>query len=151
MSVADAIKTFKVSRRQIQRIKIEDQNTVKVNKKRPGKFTDEMTTAILMQLDQKSTTTLAELARYIKDKFQVTVSTQAISNLIHDMDILWKQVTNISASWNKPELIELRAQFVNRHGLDLGSLVVFVDEAGFDLHSGRGFGYAPSMLLLLLC
>ena len=68
------------------------------------------------------------------------------------MDISWKQVTNMTALWNKPNLIELQAQFVNRRGLDLGRLVVFVDKARFDLHSGHGFGYAPSdMLLLLLC
>ena len=142
MSVAEATKNFKVSRRQVQRIKSEDPNAVKVNKKRPGKFTEEMKTAILMQLDEKSTTTLVELASFVKDNFDVKVLTQAISNLLHDMNISWKQVTNIPASWNKPDLIEQRANFVNRRGLDLGRTLVFVDEAGFDLHSGRGFGYS---------
>ena len=127
MRVSNAMKTFKVSWHQIQRIKVEDPSAVKVNKKRPGKFTDEMTMAVLMQLDEKSTTTLAELAKYIKDHFQVTVSTQAVSNLIHDMDISWKQVTNIPASWNKPDLIKQQVHFVNRCGLDLGHTVVFVD------------------------
>jgi hypothetical protein len=60
------------------------------------------------------------------------------------MDISWKQVTNIPAAWNKPKLIKQRANFVNHCGLDLGRKVVFVDESGFDLHSGRPFGYAPS-------
>ena len=63
MSVSNAMKTFKVSRRQIQCIKVEDPNAVKVNKKRPGKFTNEMTMAVLMQLDEKYTTTLAEMAK----------------------------------------------------------------------------------------
>ena len=107
MKVSEAMKTFKVSRRQIQRIKTEDPSLVKTVKKRPGKFTDEMKTELLHQLEQKSSTTLTELARFIKEKFDVTVSTQAISNLIHDMDITWKQTTNIPTSWNKPQLIEL--------------------------------------------
>jgi hypothetical protein len=39
--------------------------------------------------------------------------------------------------------------------LDLGQQVVFVDEAGFDLHASQAFGYAPSgmvsfLLLMLL-
>ena len=100
MKVSEAMKTFKVSRRQIQRIKAEDPNLIKTHKKRPGKFTDEMKTELLLQLDNKSSTTLPEMARFLKEKFEVTVSTQAISNLIHDMDISWKQVTNIPQSWN---------------------------------------------------
>ncbi|EFP89061.1 uncharacterized protein PGTG_14902 [Puccinia graminis f. sp. tritici CRL 75-36-700-3] len=144
MKIGDAIKKFNVSRRQIQRIKGEDPNLIRTHKKRPGKFTDDMKTKLLMQLDQKSTTTLVKMVAFIKDRFDVKVSTQAISNLIHDMDISWKQVTNIHAAWNKPNLIEQRANFVNRRGLDLGQRVVFVDEAGFDLHSSRASGYAPS-------
>ena len=107
------MKTFKVSRRQIQRIKTEDPSLVKTVKKRPGKFTDEMKIELLHQLEQKSSTTLTELARFIKEKIDVTVSTQAISNLIHDMDITWKQTTNIPNSWNKPQLIELQPNFVH--------------------------------------
>ena len=136
MKTANPIKTFKVSRRQVQRIKAEDPDLVKTKKKRPGKFTEEMKTELLHELDQKSTTTLPEMASFIKGKFDVKVSPQAISNLIHNMDILWKQVTNIPSSWNKPDLIEQRANFVNQRGLDVGRQLVFVDEAGFDLHSG---------------
>ena len=65
------------------------------------------------------------------------------------MDITWKQTMNIPTSWNKPQLIELRANFVHHRGLDLKRTVVFVDEAGFDLHSGRAFGYAPRGNVLL--
>jgi transposase len=134
MKVSKAMEAFNVSRRQIQRIKAKDPNNVKVQKKRPSKFTDDMKTELLLELDQKSTTTLPEMVAFIEDRFDVKVSTQAVSNLIHDMDILWKQVTNIPAAWNKPKLIKQRANFVNRRGLDLGRKVVYVDESGFDLH-----------------
>lgn len=144
MKVSEAMKTFKVLRHQVQRIKNEDPNAVKVNKKQPGKFTNEMKTTVLFQLEQQSTTTLHELQEFLKHQFNVGVSTQAISNLIHDMDISWKQLTNIPASWNKPQLIEQRAHFVQQHGLDLEKTIFFVDKAGFDLRSGRGLGYAPS-------
>ncbi|KNE94169.1 hypothetical protein PSTG_12499 [Puccinia striiformis f. sp. tritici PST-78] len=144
MKIAEAVETFNVSRHQIQRIKGEDPNRIRIHKKRPGKFTDNMKTELLMQLDQKSTTALVEMAGFIKDKFDVNVSTQAVSNLIHDMDISWKQVTNIPAAWNKPDLIEQRANSVNRRGLNLGRKVAFVDEDGFYLHSSRAFGYSPS-------
>ena len=113
MKTVDAMKAFKVSRRQVQRIKAEDPNLVRVHKKHPSKFTNEMKTDLLHQLDQKSSTTLAEMVCFIKERFDVRVSTQAISNLIHNMDIFWKQVTNIPASWNKPELIENQARSVN--------------------------------------
>ena len=107
-----------------------------------------MKTVLLLQLEQRLSTTLAEMARFIKDQFDFKVSTQAISNLIHDMDILWKQVTNIPAAWNKPNLLNQQANFVNWCGLDLGRTVVFVNESGFDLHSGWAFGYSPSGIFL---
>ncbi|KNF03653.1 hypothetical protein PSTG_03174 [Puccinia striiformis f. sp. tritici PST-78] len=132
MKTADAMKAFNVSRRQIQRIKAEDPNQVKTCAKRPSKFTEDMKTKL-----QKSTTTLPEMAKFILEQFDVKV-------LIHDMDISWKQVTNTPAAWNWTDLIEQRANFVGQRGLDLGQKVVFTDEAGFDLHSGQGFGYAPS-------
>ena len=150
MKTSEAMKAFKVSRRQVQRIKGEDPNLVKTHKKRRSKFSDEMKTELLHQLDQQSSTTLPEMVHFIKEQFDVTVSTQAVSNLIHDMDISWKQVTNIPASWNKADLIEKQAAFVNHRGLDLGRKIVYVDEAGFDLHSARKFGYAPSSELLIL-
>jgi transposase len=108
-----AMKTLNVSRRQIQRIKGEVPNLIRTHKKQPGKFTNNMKTELLMQLDQKLTTTLVEMAAFIKDQFNVKVLTQAISNLIHDMDISWKQVTNIPEAWNWTNLIEQRANFVN--------------------------------------
>ena len=120
-----------------------------IHKKCPGKFTEDMKTNLLLHLDEKSTTTLAKMAKFIKDEFDVMVSTQAISDLIHDMDISWKQVTNIPAAWNKANLLEQRAKFANCCGWDLQQMVVFVDEAGFDLHSGRAFGYSPSGLYLV--
>ena len=144
MKVVDAMAAYNVSWRQIQHIKVKDPNLVKTYKKRPGKFNNEMKTKLLLQLEEKLTTNLAEMAQFIKEQFKITVSTQAISNLIHDMDISWKQVTNIPASWNKPNLIKQRANFVNCCGLDLGQKLVFVDESGFDLHSGWAFGYSPS-------
>ena len=108
MKVSKAMKTFKVSRRQIQRIKVEDPNLVKTHKRRPSKFINDMKTELLLQLDNKSSTTLPEMAQ-----FDVSVSTQAISNLLHDMDISWKQVTNIPAAWNKLDLLEQRANYFN--------------------------------------
>ncbi|EFP91880.2 uncharacterized protein PGTG_18074 [Puccinia graminis f. sp. tritici CRL 75-36-700-3] len=111
MKISDAMQAYKVSQRQIQRIKAEDPNLVKTHKKHPSKFTGEMKTELLFELDTKSTTTLAKMEKFLNERFSLKVSTQAISNLIHDMDISWKQVTNIPASWNKPGLIEQQANF----------------------------------------
>ena len=150
MKFVDAMKNFKVSQHQIKQIKFEGPNLVRTHKKRAGKFTDDMKTELLHHLDRKSATTLSEMARFLKDRFDLTVSTQAISNLIHDMDISWKQVTNIPASWNKPDLLEQRANFVHRRGMDLGRKVVYVDESGFDLHSGRSSGYVSTAEIILV-
>ncbi|MBW0586128.1 hypothetical protein O181_125843 [Austropuccinia psidii MF-1] len=80
----------------------------------------------------------------LEKDFPVRISCQSISNLVTDMDITWKQVKNIPSSWNKPNLLAQHANFVNPQGLDLDSIIIFVYESGFDLHSGRGFGYSPS-------
>ena len=109
-----------------------------------------MKTDLLMELDQKSTTTLPEMVKFILDKFGVKVSTQVVSNLIHNMDILWKQVTKIPAAWNKPELIEQQENCVTQHGLDLRHKVVFDNKSGFNPHSSWAFGYTPSGAFLLL-
>ena len=62
MKVSKAIKTFKVPRHQIQRIKNEYPNSVKTVQQRPSKFSEEMKTELLHEINQKSSTTLAELA-----------------------------------------------------------------------------------------
>ena len=113
MRVSEAMKTLKVSQQQIQWIKAEDPNLVKTCKRRPGKFTNEIKTELLLQIKNRSLTTLPEMAHFLKDKLDISVSTQAISNLIHNMVILWKQVTNIPAAWNKTELLEQHANLVH--------------------------------------
>ncbi|MBW0585520.1 hypothetical protein O181_125235 [Austropuccinia psidii MF-1] len=144
MSQKVASEAFKISSCQVYWILHENPNQTKTYKKQEGKITAEMTTELLYFIDNKSTVTLKEMKEFLEEKFQIKISCQSISNLLCDMDITWKQVTNIPASWNKEDLLTQRANFVNRHGLDLDRQVVFVDESGFDLHSGRGFGYAPS-------
>lgn len=49
---------------------------------------------------------LKEMAEFLKNKHDIQVTTQAISNLLKEIDITWKQVTNIPASWNQPDLLE---------------------------------------------
>ena len=103
-----------------------------------------MTTKLLMFIEEKSTVNQSKMVEFLKEQFLVSVSAQTISNLLRDMDVTWKQVTNIPAAWNKPELLVQQANFVSRRGMDLDRTVVYVDESGFDLHSGRASGYAPS-------
>ena len=138
-----AAEAFKVSIRQVYRIIQEDPNQKKINQKRPGKLTDEMVTSLLVFIEEKSTSTQKEMVQFLQTTFSVSVSTQTISNLLGDLDVTWKQLTNIPASWNQPDLLVQRANFVGPQGLELEWLVVFVDESGFDLHSGRSHGYAP--------
>jgi transposase len=139
-----AAEAFKVSIRQVYRIIREDPNQKKINQKRPGKLTDEMVTSLLVFIEEKSASTQKEMVEFLQTTFSVSVSTQTISNLLADLDVTWKQTTNIPASWNQPNLLVQRANFVGRRGLDLKRKVVFVDESGFDLHSGRSHGYSPS-------
>ncbi|PLW51769.1 hypothetical protein PCANC_05556 [Puccinia coronata f. sp. avenae] len=139
-----AAEAFKVSIRQVYRIIQEDPNQKKINQKRPGKLTDEMVTSLLVFIEEKSTSTQKEMVQFLQTTFSVSVSTQTISNLVGDLDVTWKQSTNIPASWNQPDLLVQRANFVGHQGLDLERPVGFVDESGFDLHTGRSHGYAPS-------
>jgi len=67
MKTSEAMKAFKVSCRQVQRIKAEDPNLVKTHKKRQSKFSHEMKTKLLHQLDQQSSTTLPEMVHFIKE------------------------------------------------------------------------------------
>ncbi|MBW0514632.1 hypothetical protein O181_054347 [Austropuccinia psidii MF-1] len=144
MSQKAAAEAFKISSCQVYLILHETPNQTKTYKKGEGKITAEMTTELLYFIDNRSTVTSKEMKEFLDDKFPIKISFQSISNLPHDMDITWKQVTNIPASWKKENLLAQRANFVNCHGLDLDRQVVFVDKTGFDLHSGRGFGYSPS-------
>ena len=96
---------FKVSIRQVHRIIREDPSHKKINKKRPSKITDEMVTELLMFVEEKSTVNQKEMVEFLKEQFSVSVSAQTISNLLRDMDVTWKQVTNIPAAWNKFELL----------------------------------------------
>ena len=103
-----------------------------------------MRTNLLLYLENRPAATQKEMAEYLKDTHSVSVTTSAISQTLRDMDITWKQVCNIPASWNQANLLEQRANFVNCQALDVDCLIVFVDESGFDLHMGRSCGYAPS-------
>lgn len=150
MNQKEAVSTFDVSRCQVQRIIKEDPNLVKVNKKHPSKFLDEALANLLMFVNQQSTSTLKEMANFLKNEHDMTVTTQAISNILKDVDVTWKQVTNIPTSWNWPNLLEQWANFVNCCGLDLDQKLVYVDEAGFDLHSSRAKGYSASGILAVL-
>jgi hypothetical protein len=67
MKVLEEMETFNVLRRQIKRIKAEDPNNVKVQKKQPSKFTNNMKTELLLELDQKSRTTILEMVAFIED------------------------------------------------------------------------------------
>jgi transposase len=141
MTVSEAMKVFHVSRRQIQRIKAEDPKAVKPHKKRRvGKITDEMKADLLLELEEKTSSTLKEMTHFVQDRFGVLVSTQAISNLIHEVDVSWKLLAHIPPAWNRPDVRTQRAEFVNRRAQDLGRMVVFVDEAGFDLQLSRASG-----------
>lgn len=103
-----------------------------------------------MFINHQSTSTLKEMAKFLKSKNEMIVSTQAISKILKDVDITWKQVTNIPSSWNQPKLLEQCTNYVNCWGMDLDQTIVYVDEAGFDLQSTRPNGYAPSGKLFLL-
>ncbi|KNZ55236.1 hypothetical protein VP01_2731g3 [Puccinia sorghi] len=88
-----AMKNSKLSQSQIPQIKFEDSNLVRTHKAGMVKFTHDMKTELLHQPNQKSATNLLEMASLLKEKFNLTMSTQAISNIIHNMDILWQKST----------------------------------------------------------
>lgn len=113
MTQKEAVSTFDISCRQVQRIIKEDPNNIKISKKRPSKFSNKMVTNLLMFINQKSTSTLKEMVNFLQNEQSVQVTTQAISKLLKDINITWKQVTNIPSSWNKPKLLEQRANYVN--------------------------------------
>lgn len=70
------------------------------------KFTNDSVTELLTFINQKSMANLKEMAEFLKNKHDIQVTTQAISNFLKEIDITWKQVTNIPASWNQPDLLE---------------------------------------------
>ena len=90
------------------------------------------------------------MVMFMNECFDVMALTQEVSDLIHDMDISWKQVTTILVEWNKSNLLEQQANFINCCGLELEQLLFCVDEAGFDLHLGQPYGYSTSGALLFL-
>jgi transposase len=100
-----AAEAFEVSIHQVYPIIQEDPNQKKINWKHPGKLTDKMVTSLLVFIEEKSTSTQKEMVQFLQTTFSVSVSTQTISNLLRDLDVTWKQLTNILASWNQPDLL----------------------------------------------
>lgn len=96
----EAVSNFDISPRQVQQILKEDPLQIKFNKQQSSKFNKEMVADLLIFINCQSTSTLKEMAKFLKNKYEATVTTQAISNLLWDVDITWKQVTNIPSSWN---------------------------------------------------
>ncbi|OAV92987.1 hypothetical protein PTTG_27438 [Puccinia triticina 1-1 BBBD Race 1] len=89
MKTVDATKTSNVSRHQVQRIKAEDPNHVKTHKKRTSKFTNNMKTELLLQLEQS-----LEQAQLAQPAFGYSPSGQpAVLSLVPNA----KQVTLIGA------------------------------------------------------
>lgn len=100
MSQKEAVSTFDISCHQVQRIIKEDPLHVKVNKQRPLEFNNDMVTNLLMFINQRSTTTLKEMVKFLKNKHEVIVTTKAINNILRDIEVTWKEGTNIPAAWN---------------------------------------------------
>jgi arginine repressor len=71
-----------------------------------------MVTSLLVFIEEKSMSTQKEMVQLLQTTFSDSFSTQTISNLLGDLDVTWKQLTNIAASWNQPDLLVQRANFV---------------------------------------
>ncbi|MBW0591987.1 hypothetical protein O181_131702 [Austropuccinia psidii MF-1] len=142
----EASEAFNISSWQVYRILHENPGEKKQYKKCEGKINYEMKTNLLYFIERKSTVTLKEMKLFLEENFPVKISCQSIRNLLNDMDITWKKVTNILSYWNKPNLLSQNANFVNQKGFEIYPKIIFVDESGFDLHSGSGFGYSQSGL-----
>lgn len=90
----------------MQRIIKEHPSSVRTQAKSPSKITQEMATELLYQLEEQSSSTLKEMTKLLFNKFWVQVSTQAVSNLLRDMDVTWKKVTNSPNTWNNPNILQ---------------------------------------------
>lgn len=73
IKTVDAMKVFKLSHFQFQRIKAEDPNLVRGHKKHPIQLNDEMKTNFIQKPDQKSLKTLAETECFINKWFNFQV------------------------------------------------------------------------------
>ncbi|WAQ89224.1 hypothetical protein PtA15_10A648 [Puccinia triticina] len=144
----EVAKDFQISNRQVRRIVSnarEGKPNASLNRRGPkSKITSDILVSILLHLEEDPKSTLSDLAKLVKDEFDVQISTPAIHKTLKSVDVTWKTVTPVPRKWNEAAFLQQRHNFVLRRATDIGCKIVYVDESGFNLETQASRGYALS-------
>jgi transposase len=84
------------------------------------------------------------LVEKVEAQFKIETSKTALGKALDKMEVTWKNVLPMLTTWNTPEVLQQRAQFVNKlGGLSLTHRqVIYIDESGFNMHTRKSKGRA---------
>lgn len=162
MTWEEAMDTYKVSRASISRIvnkeKRKQNGIMPAPPKKRGRKTPltlEILTFVLSLLEVESQLTLKELVIKIELHYPIQTSVSALDKALKKLDVTWKNVLPMLTSWNTPDVIHKRQQFVQlvanlKHQ---NTTIYYADETGFNLHTkkskGRAVAGQPAKLTLV--
>jgi transposase len=139
---------FGVSDQQVRRIVYDacnDKPSASTNQRgAKSKLTTDFITSILLLLEETPSTTLKKLAKHVKSKFNIQVTTAAIQKTLKTIEVTWKTVTPIPRKWNEAAFLQQRHDYVLNCVTNVGQKLIFVDESGFNSETRPLHGYALS-------
>jgi hypothetical protein len=96
---------------------------------------------MLTLLEKDSTLTLREIANEVEKQFEIVFSISSIKRVLDKMDHTWKVTLPIPITWNTPQVILARKNFVSEIcGLALTRSIFYVDEQGYNLNIRKSRG-----------
>jgi transposase len=109
------------------------------------KMTQSAYEALDAWVDERPDLTLAQLSAKLFETFHISVSNQSVSNALTKIGFTVKLLRTIPMSRNTPSTLQARKDFAQRflaEAPDDSRNIVWIDEAGFNLHLRRKFGRA---------
>src|SRR5690606_38919229 len=93
---------------------------------------------MLTLIENDSQITLQSLRKKVEETFSIETSVPAIHNALSKLNVSWKTVLPIPVSWNTPDILRKRTEFVGNTLVRIASRVhVYLDEKGWNLTTRR--------------
>lgn len=149
MTYAEASKCFRVSKETVKRIvkgakqNSDSRDTPSKRKLSRSSLNGRACSIIVGLLQENSSITLRSIVATLLEAHQISTSISSVDRLLVRMGVTYKASTRIPETWNTPESVAQRKDFVTNILSLEHRQVVYMDESGFNLHIRRNYGRAP--------